>query len=363
MKRWVVIGLVALAALVLPMGVALAAQTIQGQDGTGDWVVFGDSVVVSDDQRVDGNVVVIGGDLRLEEGGQVEGDVVTVGGSLDVAGQVGGDVVSVGAALVVDGGAQIDGQTVAVGGDVTVDESALTSGFVATPGPDLTTFRLPSAPEIPRFPPAGPLGLPGRDGFSMARILERLLAAVNGAVILGVLAALVLLLWPLPLERIGRAVNRAPAAAGGVGCLSVVVVPLVGAVLAVTLILIPLSLLLALAYLAVLLFGWIAVGLLFGERLLEWLGTREITPRSAGIVGTFGLTLLIGLVGALPGLGWLSALSTLALATVGVGAVVLTRFGGRPYQPALAGAGELPPAVERSSSGAGVDAGAEKGDN
>jgi hypothetical protein len=360
MKRWAVTGLIALIVLALPLGAVCAAQRIQGQDGTGDWVVFGDSVTVSEDEIVRGNVIVIGGDLRLDEGGQVEGDVVAVGGSLEVAGEVGGDVVSVGAVLDVDEAAQVRGETVAVGGEANVDQTGLAGGFVVTPGPDLRTFTLPSVPSLPTF---GPPSLPRRGTFAVSRILERLLAAVNGAVILGVLAALVLLLWPEPVERIGRAVNRAPAAAGGVGCLSIMVVPLVGTLLAVTLILIPFSFLLALAFLAVLLFGWVAVGLLFGERLLEWLGTREITARNAGIVGTFGLTLLVGLVGALPGLGWLSALSSVALATVGVGAVVLTRFGWRAYGPVTVGAGELPAAIEQTSSEVAVDADAEKGDN
>jgi len=320
------IAVLVLVALALPGGVAFAAGSGQDDVGDGDdWIVVGDDATVAEGQTVAGNVVVVGGDLCVEEGGQVGGDVLAVGQSLDVAGRVSGDVVAIGAALRVRETAHIGGETVAVGGEVdTSDDATLLGDLIVTPGPDLTDLRLPPIPRnLPAF--GRPASVPA------SRVLNRLVAAFSNALILGVLAGLVLLIWPEPLTRIERAITQAPAAVGGVGCLSVLLFPLLSVVLVVTLILSPLVFLLSLAFLAALLFGWVAMGTLFGERLLAWFGRNEITPRVAGIVGTFALTLLVSVIGALPGFGFLGLVSGWTLAMVGVGAVVLTRFGRRAY--------------------------------
>jgi hypothetical protein len=341
MRRWISIVMLALAALALPAGAVFASEAFQEPGESDDLVIFGNSVVVRDGETVDGNVVVIGGALRLEDGGRIKGDVVAIGGSLELDGEIDGEVVSIGAALEADGDAQIDGETFAIGGDVDIDEDAsFAGGFASIPGPDLTTIPVPTVSQLPSGPvnPLSPLSR--GTAIPLSSMIKRLVGALNWALVVGILAVLVLLAWPVPLERVGQAVTRAPAAVGGVGCLSMFLFPVLGVGLAATLILIPLTLVLMIVFLAVLLFGWVAVGMLFGERLLEWFGTKEITSRNAGVAGTFGRTLLVGIVGALPGLGWLGLLSGLVLATVGVGAVVLTRFGWHTYGPARLAAGE-----------------------
>ena len=323
-------GSLALAALTLTWGVAFAAQGSQKGE-TGDRVVFGDSLVVTGGQTVQGNVLVVGGDLGLEEGGRVTGDVTALGGSLELSGQVDGSVVSIGSVVEVTEAAQIAGETVAVGGEVQVaDDASLAGGYVRTPGP---TFGELSALPGWSTPPASPT-LPRRMAtFTVAQVAGGLVKALRDALVVGALATLVLLMWPEPLSRIGQAVRRAPAASGGVGCLSMVLFPLVSAVLVVTLVLAPLAAVVLLALLVLSLLGWVAVGTLFGKRLLAWFGLRESTLMSAGLAGTFSLTLLFGMVRAIPGLGFLGVLLGVVLAAVGVGAVILTWFGRRSYAP------------------------------
>lgn len=79
-----------------------------------DRVVFGGSVVVAEDEVIEGDLVIFGGSARihgkvegdtvvfggkvvLEETGVVEGDLVTMGGSIDRKGTVGGDSTALGA--------------------------------------------------------------------------------------------------------------------------------------------------------------------------------------------------------------------------------------------------------------------------
>ena len=81
------------------------------------------------------------------------------------------------------------------------------------------------------------------------------------------------------------------------------------------------------------LFGWIGVGALVGERLLRALNAREIAPLWAAGLGTLLTTSIsVGLSVALclAPFGWLLFF---VLGCLGLGAVVLTRFGTTRYIP------------------------------
>jgi uncharacterized membrane protein (DUF106 family) len=72
--------------------------------------------------------------------------------------------------------------------------------------------------------------------------------------------------------------------------------------------------------------GWIAISVIIGDRLLNALKAKNIVPILAMIVGVVALWL----VTSVPFVGWIV---WLFVATLAVGAVVLTRFGTRPYPP------------------------------
>jgi hypothetical protein len=107
-------------------------------------------------------------------------------------------------------------------------------------------------------------------------------------------------------------------------------------VLAITVCLSPLAALAALGLGAAGLFGWIGVGTLVGERLLQALNARGIAPIWAAGLGTLLITLIsTGLSAAfcLAPFGWLMVF---VLGCLGLGAVVLTRFGTTDYVPSTA---------------------------
>jgi len=90
-----------------------------------------------------------------------------------------------------------------------------------------------------------------------------------------------------------------------------------------------LSPLLALASAVAFLFGWIALGWLVGKRLLAAIKAKSVAPVWEASLGVFLITLL----GAIPCVGWLVWVVGGAF---GLGAVVVTRLGTRPYNGAAA---------------------------
>jgi hypothetical protein len=84
------------------------------------------------------------------------------------------------------------------------------------------------------------------------------------------------------------------------------------------------------------LLGWVALGMLWGRQLVRWAGWRSATPLVTAGLGVFALTLVAAVAGALPFLG---LILTFGAASIGLGAVTLSRFGTvrfRPHSSALA---------------------------
>jgi hypothetical protein len=116
---------------------------------------------------------------------------------------------------------------------------------------------------------------------------------------------------------------------GGLGLLTAVVAPLLLLLIAITIIGIPLSLigafLLALAWAL----GVIVLGTETGKRLADLLKQQWALPVAAGI-GTLLLVIVINAIGIIDCIGWIPKV---VVGVVGLGAVLLTRFGTRPYPP------------------------------
>jgi hypothetical protein len=157
------------------------------------------------------------------------------------------------------------------------------------------------------------------------------------------MAILVVIFWPEPAERAARAVVSQPILSGGLGLLTFISAPILLIVLAITIILSPVSLLGAVLLVVAGVFGWIVIGMEVGKRLVEafkW----EMHPAAAAGIGTLMMSLVVGGVGLVPCIGWLA---TFVVGAVGLGAVLLTRFGSREYLPAAQPA--APPAKKSTT--------------
>lgn len=306
---WMVVALFILLTLALP---------VFAQDGDGGKVVFGGSFTLESGETLDGDLVVLGGEATLEEDSLVRGDVVILGGGATAAGEVDGDMVLFGGHVTLKRTARIEGELVNFGARVEREEGAIVRGGE----PVSFGFRAPWFP-LQGWEPVAPRDWLGAGARTMLRIIWGVAQAIGRAVVMTILGLLIVLFWPEHSHQVGSTVVAEPLRSLGLGLLSLLLAFCVGLVL---LIAACSGLLVWLAAVVAWIFGWTAVGLMAGQRVLAAFDV-EPAPPLATIVGVA----LISLVWAFPCLGTLFAL---VVGSAGLGAVVLTRAGTQPYPPA-----------------------------
>ncbi len=280
-------------------------------------VLFGCGARIAGDTRVNRNVVSFGGDVVVEKGAIVGGDIVVFGGNLDLAGEVDHRVTLFGGTVTLESGSVVQNNVQVFGGRAVKKDGAVVRGSL---------FRAGG----PALGPAGPFFFPaglesGGLGFVASSIFGFFRSLVT-ALALAALGALTVVFLPTHTRRVGLVVENTPLPSVGVGCLTLVCILVLVPLLTLIIIGIPAALVLVFAFVVAGLFGWIAIGRLVGERLLVAFNVREILPVVAVVVGV----LLIAILGSVPILG---GLLNLVIGLLGLGAVVLTRFGTRTYPP------------------------------
>jgi hypothetical protein len=309
-------------------------------------VIFGCSGVVRSGGTVEQDAVVFGGSLRIEKGAKINHSVAILGGSANIDGEIAND-------LSIAGGSATLGETSVVHGNVRIAGGSVNRSSGSTVGGSISQENSPRI-ILPPFAPLTPFGGPGRffgGGFDF-------LHSVFGALAMAALGALLVVFFPTPVQRVAATAQNSFVPSVGVGCLTLLIAPVLAIALAITIIGIPIVLLLALAGAAAWYFGWLTVGYLAGERILKALNVREIAPIAAVVAGV----LVIAIVGALPCLG---GLISGAVGVLGLGAVILTRFGTQsyPYPPAptAPAAAVVPSAPMNAVSAPGTEAGPREG--
>jgi hypothetical protein len=319
-----------------------------------DQVVAGGSFTLNRGESLDGSLIVFGGIARTETDSRVEGDVVVLGGAVTVDGVVEGNVAGIGGVVNLDENAVVEGDLISLGAALNREPGATVYGQVIS-GFDIPALTLiPEAIDIPSWTSFEPTLFAG--SFSIWRIFWFIFRTL----LWGAVAALVALILPNPTTRVSKTVADQTIISGGVGLLTIIVAPIILLLLAITCILSPLSLLGALALAVAWYFGRIAIGLELGERLAKVFNQEWPLPLSAGI-GTFGLALVVdGLDLVLPCIGWLIVV---LVGLFGLGAVLLTRYGSRPYpsEPAtvIDSEGQYIPDPSAVSETPAIDEGAE----
>jgi hypothetical protein len=329
-------------AIVLLMLSLSWATPALAQDGDGEpgQVVFGRNVTVEAGQAINDDVVIFGGNLTVEEGGRINGNAVVFGGNGDIQGEIDGDAAFIGGNAMLGSKARVEGDLATVGGQAELDEGAYVRGDVI----ETTTFDfrfIPALPAIRAVPPRPYFDEDFRfDPFQ--QFFAIMLAAARGLIVALVVSAiglLAVLFMPEHTRVVGQTIRQAAPASFGVGLLTLIVGGLALVLLFITCCLAPLGLLAGLALVVAGLYGWIVVGYLLGLRMLRALQKdREPTATAAALAGVFTVTLIhqgLMALSHLPCLGfffWLLAAGLwLVVASVGLGAVVLTRFGTQPY--------------------------------
>lgn len=330
-RRFIWLVLLLTVCLLLPAAPALAGNgSPPGDDGI---VVWNEDYTLDEGKRLDGNLIVFNGDVTLEIDSHVTGSIVIWNGAIEIEGTVDEDVVVSGGDIYLGDNAFVEGNVVCSWNcDLEQEEGAHVEGTY-TEGDPLEGLHINPGNGIPIPSIPSPTSVwvsgPGRV-FSWGLEFIRNVAAI---LVVAAVAGLVALIWPNPTAQIARTLIRTPAPSFGMGLLTSIAATMLIVVLAITICLSPVAAVAALALGAAGLLGWIAIGAVVGERLMQALNSREAAPLWTVGLGTLVISLIVGglnSVSCLAPLGWLL---TIILGCLGLGAVILTRFGTTAYVP------------------------------
>lgn len=313
---------------------AASSITVGADDGDGQTVLPGQNVIVRPGEEIHGDLAVIGGDVEIQEGGRVNGDVVVFGGGAVIDGEIDGSLAVLGGAVELRSHARVRNDLFTLGANVTRDPAAIVEGET------IESFRgrLPRLPEIPEIETWRPEQPTPRSSWGVSDILGNFLRFVLTTMAMIGLGILLVVVLPKPTATVEAAVGGAFVPSLAVGVLTFLVLIVLVPLLVLICIGIPVAVLVVLAAVTAGVFGWTAVGIWTGRRLLAAL-KGDPQPIMAAVIGIAALTLL----SEIPCLGWGLAV---VVGAAGLGAVVLTRFGTAPYQrPAAPIAPVEPPAA------------------
>jgi cytoskeletal protein CcmA (bactofilin family) len=274
----------------------------------GDLQAFAGSVVVAEGGRVTGDVSTAAGDVRIA--GTVGGSVEAAAGNLELVegGEVGGDLSAAGGAVVVAG--TVRGDATLAGESVRLAASAVVDGGVEYDAESFSDEGATVGGSVVRNDDLGGVSI----GAPADALLPGWVAGVYGLLVNIALGALLLAVLPGFSRRVADRAVDSPLAAGGVGLLTVLVVPVVLVLVALTLVGIPLSLLGLFLFLFAL---WVAL-VYGGFTVGAWLtGLADADNRWVALI--VGIV-LVGLAGRLPIVG---GLVTAVVTLLGLGALAL----------------------------------------
>jgi hypothetical protein len=280
-------------------------------------------------ELLSGEQVVMAYQIDLKEGSGVDGDLTLTGNKVSLAGTVNGDVVVVADQLRIGDSAHVSGDLVICVKDLNRREGAQVDGEIREECNDSSRVSVANLIES------------GWDAWRSGW-LYRLSSSVIGSLMFGALAALCTVLFPSPLVRMSETIQRAPFATGTIGCLTILMAIGLTAVYGISLLLIlPIVLLpfVVVAWLIVGMFsvlGWVALAEPFGIYLFRLLGASRQPRMINAAIGAIVLALLLRVWSIFWFTAWIGLLATTVLGSIGLGAVLLTRIGTKPYsRPAL----------------------------
>jgi hypothetical protein len=308
--------------------------TVETREGRG-----GETVTIGADGSLDGSSIVVSAgdaglvrlfaDAHVPAGETVPGDVVALFGSADVEGTVQGTVVAVFGSVRLRPGSNVEGDAIAIGGVLDQPPDAHVSGQSVAVG-----ILSP--------------------GWGVPTLATLLTVVLTGWLVTLILAWLLALVFPERMLRIGSTASRHSAGSFFLGLLSAPLFVIALVLLFITVVGIPFAVLLPFVYLLAVWAGQIAGSYVLGCKILR----RR--PGEGGLMGPVLVgTLLVALCFGL-GAGLavpegpprtlslfftlLGMLLVVGLSIIGTGALILSRVGSRPVQPAPQAAPAAPTA-------------------
>lgn len=271
--------------------------------------LIGESYILKDGQRIEGDIAGIGATLIIENGARVTGDISMIGGNLEIGGTVFGDLNVFSASAVIRDSAVIAGDINQAFTTVQLSPRAVVNGTI-------NTYLFPAAKS-----PASGQGL----GKILSWFKPGHILFVKSAQILAMtlVTALAIYLFQKPTLRVSQSIRQNLPAAWGAGLLTMVAAPIISIVLIISICLSPVGLALILVFLISLMWGWAALGSIVGGQITRWL-RLDWDEHLTAVIGAMALGLSAALISFIPCLG---VLINMILASFGLGGVLLSRFG------------------------------------
>jgi hypothetical protein len=267
---------------------------------------YKDTIVVERGETRE-NVVAFGGDIIVE--GRVRKNVVAFGGTITVSGEVGDSVVGIGSRITLKSTAVVEGDLFGLGGVIEKEPGFRVNG-------DTVYFK--SSELMSKVFKEGLKSI-----LSLSLLPVIIIFKFVSIFIWFLLALLVASLFPKQVTFASGEIRRSFWPVFGTGLLAYicfVVLIIFAAILCLVLIGIPILFALALAALAIKIFGKVVLFYFFGESLAKSLHWRSVSPLGGALLGL----LVVTLIGFIPILGFLFSL---VLGILGWGVVVRTKFG------------------------------------
>lgn len=315
--------------LVLLIAIATPATAL-AKSLSDDRVVAGGTFTLREGETLNGNLIIFGGAVTLEEGSRVNGEVVLMGGTVEIDGNVHGSVVGMGGVVSLGSMAVVDGDLTTLAATLNQEAGAQVRGQIVRGLRTPLRFPFPGRGIVPDVPDFG-VRFPGVLNIMWFFFRTFLWAA---------LAVLLVMFLPTHTERVAITIVRQPILAGGVGLLTAVVAPLLLIGIAITIILIPVSLVGILILTIAWFFGRIALGYEIGKRFAETT-SQDWPPAVAAGIGTLVMTFVVdGANILIPCVGWIIPA---LVGIIGLGGILLSRFGTQTYPPYRGSAPVTPP--------------------
>jgi hypothetical protein len=261
-----------------------------------------------------GDLIAVESAITLEPGSTYNGNLILIGGSLEASGRISGDIASLDSQVHLTSNAVLSGDLVNFGAEPELETGAEITGTRQT----IEGFSWLPSPAASEAPPASGGGV--NLWYELSVILFR-------TFLLSAAAIVIVLFLPEPVERVARTIIVKPAVSFLIGLLTMMAAAALFLFLALTVCLSPVSVLGTVILLVAVLLGWVAMGKLIGAQVCMLLGVKAHPAAMAG-VGTAILTLAASAIGYITLAG---AILLLLVMSFGLGAVVLTRFGGQNY--------------------------------
>ena len=285
-----------------------------------DRTIFGETYTLESGRILNGDLNVIGGIVDIEEDATINGNVIVIGGLVTINGTVTGDLTAIGGTVNLEENAVIQGNLISPASYINRDPGALIEGDQierwAIPWTDL---------NLPDFNPGTTIRTPRIQILNIANRVGRWIAF---SLIMTGLGALLLLIMPESVDVMTKAVETQPWQILGFGALTAFVMLFGGLILTITICLIPIVILLGLAFGLAILVGWLTLGYELGKKISQNLFNTTWHPVLSAAVGNILLYLIASGLDLIPCLGGFLVFVAMLF---GLGMVVVTLFGTNPY--------------------------------